>query len=229
MIVLLSLSFLKKDYKEFIIDINNRESFLIDEDINYLIKGTLKDSSSKGLFNIEKKINGNSYIKKTEVFANLNNKILINVDQYKPFARLINQKGRDYYIDFNGEIFPTSTIYSERVLLVNFYDTKITKEKNIKFFQKGDKIFKLIKYINNDDFWRKQITQINILKDGDIIMIPQITKQKIYFGDTQEIDLKFKKLLLFYKVILPTKGWNYYESVNLKYKNQIVCDKKNNV
>ena len=142
---------------------------------------------------------------------------------------MINQKGRDYYIDFNGEIFPTSTIYSERVLLVNFYDTKITKEKNIKFFQKGDKIFKLIKYINNDDFWRKQITQINILKDGDIIMIPQITKQKIYFGDTQEIDLKFKKLLLFYKVILPTKGWNYYESVNLKYKNQIVCDKKNNV
>ena len=36
-------------------------------------------------------------------------------------------------------------------------------------------------------------------------------------------------MYLFYKVILPTKGWNYYESVNLKYKNQIVCDKKNNV
>ena len=152
MIVLLSLSFLKKNYKEFIIDINNKESFLIDEDINYLIKDALKDSLNKGLFNIEKKINRNSYIKKTEVFANLNNKILINVDQYKPFARLINQKGRDYYIDFNGEIFPTSTIYSERVLLVNFFDTKITKEKNIKLFQKGDKIFKLIKYINNDNF-----------------------------------------------------------------------------
>ena len=59
-------------------------------------------------------------------------------------------------------------------------------------------------------------------------MIPQITKQKIYFGNTNDMEIKFKKLELFYKNILPTKGWNYYESVNLKFKNQIVCNKSNN-
>ena len=55
------------------------------------------------------------------------------------------------------------------------------------------------------------------------------TKQKIYFGNTDNMDNKFKKLELFYKNILPTKGWNYYESVNLKFKNQIVCNKSNSV
>ena len=43
------------------------------------------------------------------------------------------------------------------------------------------------------------------------------------------MEIKFKKLELFYKNILPTKGWNYYESVNLKFKNQIVCTKSSNV
>ena len=34
-------------------------------------------------------------------------------------------------------------------------------------------------------------------------MIPQITKQKIYFGNTDNMEIKFKKLELFYKNILP--------------------------
>ena len=138
--------------------------------------------------------------------------------------------GYHFYIDINGEIFPVSNKYSERVLLIFFKNYKnIDKEKNINFFQNGNEIFKLINYINRNDFYKKQISQINVLKDGEIIMIPQITKQKIYFGNTDNMEIKFKKLELFYKNILPTKGWNYYESVNLKFKNQIVCNKSSNV
>ena len=68
------------------------------------------------------------------------------------------------------------------------------------------------------DQWRFQ--ELNIIS---------LAKQKIYFGNTDNMEIKFKKLELFYKNILPTKGWNYYESVNLKFKNQIVCKKSSNV
>jgi len=50
-----------------------------------------------------------------------------------------------------------------------------------------------------------------------------MTKQLILFGPMDEIEEKFKKLKLFYKEVLPKKGWNTYSSINLKYKNQIVC------
>ena len=226
---LIFISFINKKENNLIFNVTSENSFLNKQDIFDLTKDMINDSSIINLNNLEKKIKSNKFIKEIEIYNNLNNVININVNQFKPYARLINNKGDDYYIDNVGDIFPVSNKYSERVLLIFFKNHKYTDEKNINFFQNGNKIFKLINYINNNDFYKKQISQLNVNEDGEIIMIPQITKQKIYFGNSDNMDIKFKKLELFYKNILPTKGWNYYESVNLKYKNQIVCNKNNNV
>ena len=227
---LIFVSFVYKKENNIIFDISSENRFLNSEEIFDLTNDIINDSSIIDLNYLEEKIKSNKFIKDIEIYNNLNNVINININQFKPYARLINNIGDDYYIDKNGEIFPVSNKYSERVLLIFFKNYKnIDKEKNINFFQNGNEIFKLINYINRNDFYKKQISQINVLKDGEIIMIPQITKQKIYFGNTDNMEIKFKKLELFYKNILPTKGWNYYESVNLKFKNQIVCNKSSNV
>jgi len=227
---LIFLSFVYKKENNIIFDISSENRFLNSEEIFDLTNDIINDSSIIDLNYLEEKIKSNKFIKDIEIYNNLNNVVNININQFKPYARLINNIGDDYYIDKNGEIFPVSNKYSERVLLIFFKNYKnIDKEKNINFFQNGNEIFKLINYINRNDFYKKQISQINVLKDGEIIMIPQITKQKIYFGNTDNMEIKFKKLELFYKNILPTKGWNYYESVNLKFKNQIVCNKSSNV
>tara|TARA_Y100000996_G_scaffold360696_1_gene303244 strand:+ start:1967 stop:2707 length:741 start_codon:yes stop_codon:yes gene_type:complete len=227
---LIFISFVYKKENNIIFDISSENRFLNSEEIFDLTNDIINDSSIIDLNYLEEKIKSNKFIKDIEIYNNLNNVVNININQFKPYARLINNIGDDYYIDKNGEIFPVSNKYSERVLLIFFKNYKnIDKEKNINFFQNGNEIFKLINYINSNDFYKKQISQINILKDGEIIMIPQITKQKIYFGNTDNMEIKFKKLELFYKNILPTKGWNYYESVNLKFKNQIVCNKSSNV
>ena len=227
---LIFVSFVYKKENNIIFDISSENRFLNSEEIFDLTNDIINDSSIIDLNYLEEKIKSNKFIKDIEIYNNLNNVVNININQFKPYARLINNIGDDYYIDKNGEIFPVSNKYSERVLLIFFKNYKnIDKEKNINFFQNGNEIFKLINYINRNDFYKKQISQINVLKDGEIIMIPQITKQKIYFGNTDNMEIKFKKLELFYKNILPTKGWNYYESVNLKLKNQIVCNKSSNV
>tara|TARA_B000000441_G_scaffold132814_1_gene120639 strand:- start:5083 stop:5823 length:741 start_codon:yes stop_codon:yes gene_type:complete len=227
---LIFVSFVYKKENNIIFDISSENRFLNSEEIFDLTNDIINDSSIIDLNYLEEKIKSNKFIKDIEIYNNLNNVVNININQFKPYARLINNIGDDYYIDKNGEIFPVSNKYSERVLLIFFKNYKnIDNEKNINFFQNGNEIFKLINYINRNDFYKKQISQINVLKDGEIIMIPQITKQKIYFGNTDNMEIKFKKLELFYKNILPTKGWNYYESVNLKFKNQIVCNKSSNV
>ena len=227
---LIFISFVYKKENNMIFDISSENRFLNSEEIFDLTNDIINDSSIIDLNYLEEKIKSNKFIKDIEIYNNLNNVVNININQFKPYARLINNIGDDYYIDKNGEIFPVSNKYSERVLLIFFKNCKnIDKEKNINFFQNGNEIFKLINYINRNDFYKKQISQIDVLKDGEIIMIPQITKQKIYFGNTDNMEIKFKKLELFYKNILPTKGWNYYESVNLKFKNQIVCNKSSNV
>ena len=39
------------------------------------------------------------------------------------------------------------------------------------------------------------------------------------------LEEKFQKISLFYNDIVSAKGWNTYKSVNVKFKNQIICDK----
>ena len=57
-------------------------------------------------------------------------------------------------------------------------------------------------------------------------IIPRIGNHKIYFGDLLNLDEKLDYLYKFYKYILPSKGWDTYKLISLKYNNQIVCTKR---
>jgi len=57
-----------------------------------------------------------------------------------------------------------------------------------------------------------------------MVLYPQVTKQMVEFGKPEDIEVKFKKLRIFYTEILPKKGWNRYEKVNLKYRDQIIAE-----
>ena len=79
------------------------------------------------------------------------------------------------------------------------------------------------KFLNENPFWSAMIEQIYVEKNGDIILSPKVGKLKIIFGAPENIEIKFRKLLAFYKNIAPEKGWERYNEVNLKYRGQIVC------
>ena len=78
--------------------------------------------------------------------------------------------------------------------------------------------------MTQDEFLNAQIAEIEINKNKQLILYPQVTKQYIEFGELSDIESKIEKLNIFYKDILPFKGWNTYERVSLKFKNQIVCE-----
>jgi cell division protein FtsQ len=58
-------------------------------------------------------------------------------------------------------------------------------------------------------------------------LYPAVGNQKILFGKATDIAEKFEKLKIFYNEGLnKTDNWNKYSTINLKYKNQVVCTKK---
>ena len=103
---LIFISFINKKENNLIFNVTSEDSFLNKQDIFDLTKDMINDSSIIDLNNLEKKIKSNKFIKEIEIYNNLNNVININVNQFKPYARLINNKGDDYYIDNVGDIFP---------------------------------------------------------------------------------------------------------------------------
>ena len=89
------------------------------------------------------------------------------------------------------------------------------------------KIFKMSKIINNDSFLKSQIVQIHINNNGYFELIPRIGNQRILFGLAENMENKFKKIKLFYTNGPQIKELNNYDTLNVIYKNQIICSKRN--
>lgn len=226
-VVIVIFSFKKNSSPIKEIVINSENKFLDRFQIESLITEKMdKDSIIKNVNIIEKNILANPFVKEIKLYQDLSNKLIVDLVQYQPIARLVYENKKDLYIDLHGNIFPISTKFSERVILIHTADNINFDLKNINSTDYGKKIFTMINYIINDIFLSKIISEIDINYNKNIIIYPQVSKQKIIFGYPEKIDVKFDKLMLFYKKILPAKGWNTYKSVNLKFKNQIVCDKK---
>jgi len=88
-----------------------------------------------------------------------------------------------------------------------------------------EKIFMVSDYVRTNDFWNAQIEQIYINATGEMELIPRVGNQTILFGDERELNKKFEKLFTFYKEGLSKTGWNQYKTINVTFKDQVVCSK----
>jgi len=171
---------------------------------------------------MERRVEANPFVMDAEVFRDVKGNVLVRVNQRKPIGRIYHKYERDKYIDGSGNLLPTTARHTARVPLIEIQG--LNWEDNLTETNYGSDLLELLKFIEKDNFWRAQIAHIVVEADGQIEMIPQVTKQKIVLGMPEDIEAKFEKLMIFYKKILPAKGWNNYSTVNLKFKDQIICE-----
>ena len=184
-----------------------------------------KESLNINFNDLEKKIKSNPHIKKVTLYKDLTGNLNVIVNQFQPIARIVYENKSKKYFDIDGEIFPTSLGYSHRVLLI-FLTSKINfLNNNLNNTEFGVDLLNMVKYIESDKFLSKIVSEIEVDNFKNIIIRPQISKQKIIFGYPDDLVNKFRKIKIFYDDIAPAKGWNTYSSVNVKYRNQIICDK----
>ncbi|WP_194776545.1 cell division protein FtsQ/DivIB [Pararhodonellum marinum] len=179
--------------------------------------------SEIALDKIEHRVESHPFVKNAEVFKDLKGKVIIKVEQHQPVARITRPMAADGYISSEGIILPTSSKYTSRVLLIEGSKAdELLAEDDLKVNHSD--LMDLIEFINQNEFWKAQIASLEIDRKGNIWMHQQVGKQVIEFGKPEDIEQKFKKIEVFYQQILPQKGWNTYSKVNVKYKDQIICD-----
>ncbi|MGY4385413.1 cell division protein FtsQ [Pedobacter sp. UYP24] len=175
---------------------------------------------------IEKSIKANPYIARATVYADMDGIIQIEIQQRQPILRVINSNDQDYYIDRNGLKMPVSGNFTANVLVANGrimehfsgkVDTLITKL--------AADLYKTALYIKSDTVWDSQIEQLYVNDKNDIELVPRVGIQRIILGTADSLDVKMKNLLAFYKQAMPKVGWDTYKTINIKYTNQIVCEK----
>ena len=181
---------------------------------------------------IEQLLDKRSAIKKSQASITRDGRLNINITQRKPVLRIQTPNG-GFYVDETKYIFPLVTTFTSYVPIVNGHIpfTLNADHRGTALEDDGnwmEKILELGNYMSNDPFWSAQIEQVYVDSSGDIILSPRVGNHKIIFGDLKDIDSKFDKLYTFYKNIAPQEGWEKYSSVNLKYRDQIICKIKKN-
>ncbi len=191
------------------------------------------------ILDLEKALNAHPAIENAEVSEDLNGDLKIEIKQRTPVLRIINKDGESYYIDSQSKLMPLNENYSARVIVANGeifepyarrYQFSVNQIRRSKLFSEVsvlDDILDVAEKINNDTSLCQLIHQINLNKDKEIELFPAIGDHKIIFGKATEINEKFNKLKLFYRQGLnKSDTWTKYTTINLKYKNLVVCTKK---
>lgn len=211
---------------------NQQEGFLCAEDIkNMLIHEhiypkdmRLADVNPREVENTLKK---NPYVNDAECSKTKKGTVHIIVEQRAPVAHIMSENGEDYYVDEMDSIMPVSN-YTANLLIATGNITKWYAQNYVSL---------LCRHINNDELWRDQIEQVNILPDKDIELVPRVGNHIVKIGRMpeyndkekrrQEVEKfltnKFNRLDKFYRYGLSQAGWNKYAYINLEFDNQIIC------
>lgn len=171
---------------------------------------------------IERKLEKISTVRNAEVYRvfrvenyQLKGKLAIEIEQREPMFRILSA-GDDYYMDREGVRIDSNGAFTAPVLVV-------TGELSEEFA--GGRLVPLISFIDQDDFWKTQIQQINVVNEEELQMVPLVGDQLVEFGEPEGYRNKLRNLKALYEQGFLETGWSRYNTINLKFENQIVCTK----
>jgi cell division protein FtsQ len=184
---------------------------------------------------IENRINGLHELKKAEVYISIDGIVHVYLEQRTPVMRVMPGDGGDFFVDEEGVVVRRRNLYNPRLHIVegnvNISSAMLNGvsvlDTSIKHSILKD-IYPLMNYINDDNFWSAQIDQIYVDGNDEIDLIPRTGNQVIHLGSTENYEGKLRNLETFYDKVLPVVGWDKYSTINLEFKDQIVCKRRDN-
>ena len=209
--------------------------FIEQAEVDEILKAQNGDLLGKRFGNIniqklENKLKANPFILSAKVYGDMDGVLHAEIVQRVPILRIFNTVGQDFYVDENGLKIPLSDHFTARVLAANGAINEVfTGKIDTLTTPIGKSIFAVADFISRDTLWNEQIVQLFVARNYDIEMVPRLGNQKIILGNADDLKSKFRNLYLFYKKALPKVGWDTYNSINLSYKGQIVCEKRDTV
>lgn len=173
------------------------------------------------LMDMETMLEADERIKEAEVYIDNKDRLYIKIAQRVPIVRVFSKSNTSYYLDMDGNIIPAYRGATIRVPVasgnIEDFDPKLLDEKKDSRLKD---VFKLAKYIHNDEFLAALIEQIDVQENGEVMMVPKVGRQKLDFGHVENMEERFEKLKVLYKGGMEQVGWRKYDVLTLKYDSK---------
>ena len=191
-------------------------------------QGVLTDLKSQGIkivgkhmgdinaSDIEEALKVSPYLENADIVKCQNGKVLIRVSQLVPVLRVFDGE-ESYYLNKAGKRMAATTYYHCDVPVVQGHFTRKYP---------ATRLLPLIDYVENDSLLHSLVTMFQVRDTNNIILVPNISGHVVNIGNADGFDNKFAKLKLFYREVLPKRGWNTYDTISVKWNHQIVATRR---
>ncbi len=171
---------------------------------------------------IEIELENNPWVADAQLYFDNNQVLHITIDEPFPVARLIDIKGNHFYIDAHANELPLSKTY--RADLPVFTNVPIKRDTALGFII-VQHIAALAEAIVEDPFWLAQASQIYVLPNGKMELIPSVGNHIVELGNGDEPKAMLARLKIFYKTMAAAGRLETYERINASFGNQIVAQR----
>jgi len=217
------------------VSIPGGQYFIDKQEVDHIIEVTSHSLVGRPIENIniqelEDKLKANPFIEFAKVYTEMDGVLRVEVSQRQPILRIMNHYDMDFYVDQNGLKIPLSSNFTARVLVANgFIEELFTNRVDSLHTRLAKDLFKTADYIRKDSLWDAQIAQMYVNSEREIELIPRVGNQRILIGNADSLNVKLNNLQAFYKQVLPKVGWDTYKVINVKYTNQVIGIKNENI
>jgi len=221
----------KGECSDYIITLKGPESnfFITEKDVEGLLMNTnmglIRGQAIAGfnLNELEQMLEKNTWISKAELYFDNKDILHVTVIEKEPVARIFSTEGNSFYIDYEGKKMPLSDKLSARVpVFTGFPEKKMLSSKDSTLLKE---VRLTAQYIISNPFWMSQVAQIDITAGRKFEMVPVVGNHLVKLGDGENIPAKFNRLMVFYRQVLSTTGFDKYKLIDVQYKGQVVASK----
>ncbi|MDE7159599.1 MAG: hypothetical protein K2O24_01950 [Muribaculaceae bacterium] len=143
--------------------------------------------------------------------------LFVYVEPMRPEIRVFESSGKSYYINKDGKRMDAKAEF--------FADVPVVYGDFTPDFP-ATAVLPVTRFVSRDPSLSRLISAVEARDAHNILLVPRIRGHIVNFGDTSRLERKRDALLTAYRRILPYRGWMTYDTISVKFKDQIVATRR---
>lgn len=167
-----------------------------------------------------------------EAWTDYSGVLHLEITQREPVLRFSYDGDKGYYVDKDGYIFPLHRSYTADVMVIGG-DIPLRPKPGFSGLPESEEdrkwLAEMLEFenaVSSSRTLKGLISSTTIRDNGDIALTLGSGNETYIIGGPDNLERKLSGIAIYQKEIRPKVGDGYYKTVNLKYKNQIICRQK---
>ena len=184
------------------------------------------------LARIEQMLESRSSVTRCQAWTSDDGVLHVEIAQRAPVLRFMRSEEDGFYVDDGGYIFPLHPTFTAPVPVVEG-----AIPVNVPADYKGEAqdererawiagVLAMNRHIAGNRSWQRRIEHVRVRPGGELLLSLTGRSEEFFVGQPQGIPDKLQRIDRYLGIIAPSKPQGYYHTVNVKYKQQIICRQK---